>query len=466
MNRNASRALLRERLLSLLSRIGPASASQLTIELGISPQTLSRLVRSLRGQVLSFGRARATRYFVPRNIPHVRQPVPLYEVRPRGERLRRVGELRATGDRGILVAFGESENHFFRDLPWFLQSMRPSGFLGRLVPQRYPELEFPTDIRLWSGDQVLRFASRVGWDLPGAFIVGEDACTRFLEEIERPSNIVDAAERTVRYPAIAQDLLSFGLGGSSAAGEQPKFLATRCVEDRLSPVLVKFSPTSDESLGRRVADLLVAEHVALLVASEFGFVAPVSCILTGGGRVFLEVERFDRDGIEHRIGQVSLESLDAEFAGTDLKSWTVSAETLAERGVVPMDVLPQVRWLETFGHLIGNTDMHFGNLAFLMDRIRVTSLSPVYDMVPMHYHPRQGDLPVVDHSLPILGPEVADVAASALTAAIDFWTRLADDDRVSENFRKIATRSITRTNGLRPRVDALPVTTTRRTRHS
>ena len=117
----------------------------------------------------------------------------------------------------------------------------------------------------------------------------------------------------------------------------------------------------------------------------------------------------------------------------------------------------RVRWLETFGRLIGNTDMHFGNLAFLLDGVRVTALAPVYDMLPMHYHPRRGELPRDDHVLPILGPQDADVARSALDAAIEFWSRLTEDSRVSESFRGIAARNLGRSIELRPSVDRLPV---------
>lgn len=452
---------MRERLLSMLSRLGPTSASELTSELGISQSTLYRLIASLQSQVSSYGRARARRHFVQRDIPDLRQPIPLYEVRPRGEKLRRVGELRATGTRGVLVLFDGGAPEFFEDIPWFLQSARPSGFLGRLMPQFHPELGLPDDVRLWSGDHVLRFASSVGWDLPGSFIVGDDACNRFLREVDEPSSVVDAEQRAERYPVMALDLLTFGAGGSSAAGEQPKFLTTRRIGKRLTPVLVKFSPPTTDAFGRRVADLLVAEHVALSIAGENGLVAPVSCVLSAEERLFLESERFDRDGIDHRTGQVSLESLDAEFAGTDMKSWSASVETLVTNGKITGDIVPQVRWLETFGSLIGNTDMHFGNLAFQMDCTRITSLAPVYDMLPMHYYPQSGELPLDLHTLPDLGVEIADVAAPALNAAIEFWNRLAEDDRVSEDFQRIAAQNTKRTSGLQDRVNAFPVTTMR-----
>lgn len=44
-------------------------------------------------------------------------------------------------------------------LPWFLQDLRPSGFLGRLLAQRYSnELGVSSDPRDWSDDDVLQFS--------------------------------------------------------------------------------------------------------------------------------------------------------------------------------------------------------------------------------------------------------------------------------------------------------------------
>ncbi len=455
MARSFTKGFLRERLLALLASRGPSGPAELRRELEISQPTFSRLVASLQDQVLSFGHTRSRRYAIARQIAGVQQPVAVYEVRPHGERLVRFGELSAVKDRGFCLVSSEGAQ-FFDDLPWFLHNARPAGFLGRLAPRRHPELGLPEDIRLWSADQVLRFAARYGWDPPGAFIVGDDACSLYLREIEHPSNLIDSAKRPKRYPAVVSDLVAFGNAGSSATGEQPKFLATRRDGDRLTPVLVKYSPATDESVGRRAADLLVAEQTALETLGSNGYKIPATFILSAGGRTFLEIERYDREGIQHRIGHVSLGVLDAEFAGTDMVSWADSVRVLAAKGVVPIDTLLKVRWLETFGRLIGNTDMHFGNLSFLMDGVRVTALTPVYDMLPMHYHPRAGEVVFADYELPAIGPELADVAGPALAASIDFWGRLEGDSRVSESFRGVAAQNIRRLRDLRPRVDSLP----------
>lgn len=446
---------LRERLLTVLARRGPCSAVELTRELEISQPTLSRLLATVADRVLFLGRTRNRRYALARDIPAVRQPVAVFEVRRAGEPILRIGELHAAGDRAFAFESG-GKLQFFDDLPWFLNNARPSGFLGRLVPRRHPELGLPADIRFWSGDHVVQFASRYGWDLPGAFIIGDDACALFISESAVPSNLIDANDRAVRYPAVVSDLLSFGTAGSSAAGEQPKFLATIRDGETMKPVLVKYSSPIDNAAGRRIADLLIAEQVALETLGAAGFAVPQCSLSSFGQRVFLEIVRFDRLGQLNRVGLVSLDVLDAEFAGTDMISWSASAGVLASRGVIPATALPRIRWLETFGRFIANTDMHLGNLSFLMDRTRVIDLAPVYDMLPMHYYPIGDETPVREFKPHLPRPEMSDVARPALNAAIEYWSRLASDLRISDGFRNIALDNARTLVDMRPSVDVLP----------
>jgi hypothetical protein len=53
---------------------------------------------------------------------------------------------------------------FHGDLPYFLNDLRPSGFLDRHVARQHPELELPDDSRLWSGTQTLRYLGLHGPD--------------------------------------------------------------------------------------------------------------------------------------------------------------------------------------------------------------------------------------------------------------------------------------------------------------
>jgi len=425
-------------VLELLTTAGPLAAVEACRRLGVSQPTFSRMVRACPGEVLRVGRSRSTRYAAHRRVAGIEAPVSVYEIRPPGEAPRLVARLHPVHPGFCVEVVGEVLPSFVPDLPWVLQDLRPSGFLGRLVPLRHPDLDVPSDVRLWTADHVLRYVTRHGWDLPGAFVVGDRAFEAFVERSERPQNVVQAAERGSRYPRIAVALLTFGVPGSSAAGEQPKFLATRDDGDRQTPVLVKFSPPAGDPQAQRIADLLVAEHVAHAVLREQGLRAPASAVVQSEGRTFLEVERFDRVGTRHRRGVVSLLALDAGLLGSDQSSWTRAVEQLAARGVVLHDDVERVRWLETFGRLIGNTDQHFGNLSFYLDGTEVTTLAPVYDMLPMHYHPRQGELPTEAFRLPALGPREASVAPQAIAATVRFWEQVSVDSRISEAFRHVA----------------------------
>lgn len=96
-------------------------------------------------------------------------------------------------------------------------------------------------------------------------------------------------------------------------------------------------------------------------------------------------------------------------------------------------------WL--FGQLIGNTDMHDGNLSFLPGQREdgtVLQLAPIYDMLPMTYAPVRGvELPA-RHYVPRL-PLPAEAAAwqDAARAAMDFWKLAATDQRISAGFRRV-----------------------------
>lgn len=444
-------------ILETLARTGPAGSAELCVRLGVSQPTFSRRVRAAGDQLLVTGRGRATRYAIPRPIEGVAAPIPVYEVRPPPELPVHLLDLHPVAPDGFLAIdrIGSAAQPF-ADLPWFLDGLRPAGFLGRLIPRRHPDLRLPADIRVWSAAQVLRYATRHGWDLPGALIVGADAYGRYLEQIDHPQNEVDEGEADRVYPQVAEDLLSLGGAGSSAAGEQPKFLATRRSGDVLVPVLVKFSSPVGSPEARRTADLLTAEHLALETLREHGVGAAVTRLRSAGGRTFLESERFDRVGMRHRVGQVTLAALDAHFVGSDQSSWTSSVDQLVRQRLVDTSVLRTVRLVELFGRLIGNSDMHFGNLAFLLDGTRPTSLAPIYDMLPMHYYPRHGELPKTDFHLPELTPAWSEVATDAIDASSELWQRIAHETRISKAFRDIAEGNLPRVEALRSIAAHLP----------
>jgi hypothetical protein len=230
--------------------------------------------------------------------------------------------------------------------------------------------------------------------------------------------------------------MSAGIPGSSAAGEQPKFLSIRATEKGLIPVLVKFSPPIGDAISRRVADLLVCEHVAHEVLNNHGQISSKSCFITGENRLFLEMERFDRTITRGRKGVISLHALDLQFVGK-LSSWSDTAKALFLQKRIDLLAYQNIVWLETFGRLIGNTDMHHGNVSFFIEGEKLIGLAPVYDMLPMLYAPQQNQL--VERSFNPAPPKPSDapVWTEALAAARDFWGRVGSHPQISEEFKSL-----------------------------
>lgn len=415
---------------------GPTAAGEARRSLGISQPTFSRLVAARRAELLSVGRGPAVRYAARRPIPGLPPSFPLYELGERGSRL--LGILHPVAPDGFYVESTAPIEGFYPGLPWFLDDLRPSGFLGRLVPTLHPDLGFPRDVLAWTIDQVAVWLHGHGADLVGNLAVGEPAFARTLTA--EPIHPVHTAFRSERYPVLARDVMAAGVPGSSAAGEQPKFLATRLDEGGQTPVLVKFSPPRRDDVSRRTADLLWCEHVALETIREAGVAAARSEVLRGGDRVFLEVERFDRTPAGGRRGLVSFRALDAAFVGEPL-GWSHVAVALHAQGRLDAAMLDRAVWLDRFGSWIGNTDRHLGNLSVAFEGGVLGGLSPAYDMLPMAWAPRSGELPDVELRLPTLTPARRDLWEGSWRAATAFWARVAAHPEVTPDFREIAARN-------------------------
>src|SRR5262249_8471540 len=154
---------------------------------------------------------------------------------------------------------------------------------------------------------------RYGGDAIGSLIVGEAAFQTHLERARAGSGHVERSDRSARYLELAERSLGGQPPGSSAGGEQPKFLVTRA-PDEVS-VLVKFSPPVRQESGARWRDLLCVEHLAHEIIERHGLPAARSELVPTEERMFLEVERFDRvsggvsGGISRAIGRRGLISL-------------------------------------------------------------------------------------------------------------------------------------------------------------
>jgi hypothetical protein len=429
----------------MLTASGPADGAQLRRRLGVSQSVFSRIAASVSDDLLVVGKTRAARYAARRTVPRFGTRLGIYEIDERAT-TRRIATLHAQGTTGFFVEAesDDVDSRFYGDLPYFLDGMRPAGFLGRAVPRQHPELELPDDVGLWSGDQCLIYLSRYGWDLSGNLVVGEEAFRLLLESVQTPARSVAPEDRVREYPLLAASAIAGGNPGSSAVGEQPKFLTRRDVG---VDVLVKFSPPVTDLTTRRTADLLVCEHLVHCVLAEHGQLTVKSELISAENRVFLEVERFDRFPGGGRRGVISLQALDAEFVGS-LRTWGESAEALATQRIIDVDTRDAIRMLGIFGGLIANSDMHPGNLSFFTRGTRVLGLAPSYDMLPMRYAARDGHGMDSKFEPPLPKPGDAPMFRVARRAAAELWERASTHEQISTEFRAIAAANFAKLRAL------------------
>ena len=135
----------------------------------------------------------------------------------------------------------EFSDSIFPGLPWFLDDLRPVGFLGRAFDRRHGALfGVGNDPVNWSERAVAESLLRFGGDLPGGFVLGREALAGALQSFHHETISLDS--RREDYPRLAAEALAGGLPRSSAGGEQPKFTATVQKHDGPHSVIVKFSP--------------------------------------------------------------------------------------------------------------------------------------------------------------------------------------------------------------------------------
>jgi hypothetical protein len=330
----------------------------------------------------------------------------------------------------------------FSGLPFFLQEIRPQGYLGRAIAREFAARQgASTDPRQWNDDDVLSYFLTEGNDLPGDLIVGDRAMERAHRFAENLSTTAIAGDDRARvYPERAAAAQRGELIGSSAGGEQSKFLANVSRQSgQFQSVLVKFSSADPSPVSQRWADLLGCEHLAGEAMRAHGVITARSEIIDAGGRRFLEVERFDRINAIGRRGMISLGTLEDAFLAQPSADWSAATTMLEQEGWISAAEARSLRWLWCFGDLIANTDMHRANASFWFGDQRPYTLAPFYDMLPMLYAPgSQGDLSERRFSPRPPIAAVMDVWPSAAAAAAAFWERAAADAGLTNSFRSIA----------------------------
>lgn len=421
-----------------LARQGVATAAQLQAVIGRSQPTVSRLLAALGPELLVLGQGRSTRYALAEPFSGMPPRLPVHWVHPDG-RIEPWGSVAvATGQRVHLDAPG-LDLLTQGQLPWLLAPLRAEGFLGRLLAQRLALQGLERQPERWSVAQQL-FAACAQPDAPGALVVGEP----------RRSELPPWGG-TADLDALAADVASSLPAGSSAGGEQAKFLARRADGQA---VLVKFSPPRGTPFGERWHDLLHAEALALEVLGLHGVGVARSQVVETPARTYLVSERFDRlpatgsRRFEGRRHAVPLHAVHEAFVGGPRQHWAATVQALVRQRRLPAEAAAQVEALLRFGRLIGNSDMHFGNLSLLVEPDAAAagrfSLAPVYDMLPMRWRP---DTQAGTLDLWPFTPEPVDLQSAARPVAQTFWARVAAHARLSPDFRALAKQMLKNLEG-------------------
>jgi hypothetical protein len=399
---------------------------------------VSRLINSLGSRVLRLGRARATLYAHGRDIGGYGYEFPVYRVTETGDVVP-LGSLLTLQGNQYWWAPVEGTAELYDHMPWFIQDMRPDGFMGRAFAHRIgSQLRLPDLLQYWNDDHVLIALSTRGEDLMGNIIIGQESLGLYLEMARQPYEAINVNNRLEVYPRLVKSALEGNPPGSSAAGEQPKFAALVEDNSELRHVLVKFSPLITTPAGRRWADLIVCEHLALDLIQEHGIDSASSQLLESGDRYLLEVTRFDRQGRFGRLPILSLSTIDLEFFGY-IDNWIAAASRLENNAMLSREDAANLKWLSVFSSLIANTDQHFGNISLIMeDGRRHFSLAPAYDILPMFYRPQEDDVPTRTFNPRIdIASQALDQLPDALEWAVRFWEEAAGDYRITEDFREM-----------------------------
>ncbi|MCC5789780.1 MAG: type II toxin-antitoxin system HipA family toxin YjjJ [Opitutales bacterium] len=452
-------------LLSYLRMRGPTFSRELVADLGISRPTLSRRVRELGDALVPIGKGRATQLAARHEAAG--DAVPLYQVQESGK-VDLFGRLTALQQGETILWYMEPENPqaalcadefkegLFPGWPWFLENVRPEGFLGRALGQQMSSLfGVDKDPGKWNDFELLKVLVAFGANLPGNFILGDGPALANFQKFR-----IEATGRSVPYlsasdyPEQARRALHEGeVYGSSAGGEQPKFtsIVGEAPEGVARAVLVKFSPGLETEVGRRWADLLQAEHLANETLREAGFATAQTRVLQYQDRIFLESERFDRVGLSGRRGLVPLRALDAAYIGQTGDSWAEAARKLHAGKLIKAEDRDRMIHLHCFGSLIANTDMHWGNLSFFLPGAPPFPLAPVYDMLPMHFRPSDtGEVPVRRFEPRLPKPENQAAWLEMYPHALRYWQRIQQCTEISSPFQTIAEQAITALEKIHP----------------
>jgi hypothetical protein len=406
-------------------RRNPASSTEIANFCGCDRSTVTRQLKLLEPKLVATGRARSTRYYLRRGADC---ETALYRVSAAGK-AEHFGTMVAVLPHGYVVkTHADADERYYDDLPWWLQDLRPQGFLGRNLAKALFKkgIVGTEDIDYWKDQDIFQALLHAKGDSPGNLLIGTFSYQQWLQH--EPVAVCKA-----EFVKFATDTMAGEVIGSSAGGEQPKFCAFVDGKHRL----VKFTEPVINANSQRWADLLQAEHLALQTLADFGIAATHSDIFRLEQRTFLSAERFDRIGALGRKGLVSLRMVEMEFVGKPAE-WPVLAQHLLKEKRITAADADTIAVIWCFGRLIANTDMHTGNLSFYNAGDGELRLAPVYDMLPMAFAPLRSGAMASCHTLTITALAQGKQWRQAYDMADRFWAQLLLHVDISAEFKDIA----------------------------
>ncbi len=424
-----------QKILEILS-LGPATTRTLAAGTGATRPTVNRRLRALGDSIIKFDKVRPPLYYAVTEAFESGNKILLAAVDPHGN-TNLWGVLRPLAHGGFFlqttpiapkVLRGNKGDDLYEDLPYFLDDIRPQGFMGRQIARNLNAQSdiFPPDPRNWNQEQIGRYLVANGDDLPGNLKIGRMA----LDRVRRPPQ----KSRRETYPELADKAVEGEVQGSYAGGEQAKFATYS--KERDAHVIVKFSPKGIGELATRWRDILVTEHIASEILHKYNIPAAELEVFEVKDRLFLESLRFDRTGEYGRLPLISMQAIDNEFSGVG-SGWLNVAKELERQGLISWQHLYNIAAYWGFGRLTNNTDMHLGNLSFSIDGSGF-SLAPIYDMCSMGFSPKStGEIPPFAFSPPdIDGPLSFLEKTSDMIKAMarEFWDNLGESGLISEEF--------------------------------
>ena len=148
-------ALSQTILAAILRQGGVLSSAALQAQLGVSQPTVSRALAPLiqSGEVQKVGAARQQRYVLPRTVRNVGRSIPVMRIDAQGQPSPFARLVPLAGG-AVWIDETDGLSKRFDSLPWFLDDMRPQGFMGRSFAQSHPPLQLGNDPRYWRDDDV------------------------------------------------------------------------------------------------------------------------------------------------------------------------------------------------------------------------------------------------------------------------------------------------------------------------